>query len=155
MRTASATKRWIGVFAFLVVGWASEAHAQLDVGSAWERTDAGGKGIVMNVEACCNGGRRFTYHLPAMSGQPASTTSVDSPMNGTEAPTLVGGKPSAQTMAIKRVDDHHLTAILKMNGQPLATYSATVSPDNKSMTVEGVYGTGSQAHKMTETWVRK
>lgn len=156
MGTASATGRPIGVLAFLVVvGWASQAHAQLGVGTTWVRTDAAGKGIVLNVEACCNGGLRLVYQIPPMGGQPASTMSIDSPMNGTEAPTLIAGKPSGQTMAIKRVDDHHLTAIVKMNGQPFATFSGTVSPDNKSMTVDGVHGTGSQAQKITETWVRK
>ena len=154
MGTTSATERRIGVLAFLmVVGWASGVHAQLGVGTAWVRTDAQGKGIVLNVEACCNGGLRLVYQAPP--GQPASTMSVDSPMNGTEAPALIDGKPSGETMAIKRVDDHHLTAILKMNGQPFATYSGTVSPDNKALTVDSVYGTGSQTQKITETWVRK
>lgn len=156
MGTTSATERLIGVLAFsMVVGWASPARAQLAVGTTWVRTDEAGKGIVLNVEACCNGGRRLVYHIPSMGGQPASTMSIDSPMNGTEAPTLVAGKPSGQTMAIKRVDDHHLTAVLKVNGQPAATYNGTISADNKSMTVDGVVGTGSQALKLTETWVRK
>ena len=56
MGTTSATERLIGVLAFLmVVGWASQAHAQLGVGTTWVRTDAQGNGIVLNVEACCNG----------------------------------------------------------------------------------------------------
>ena len=156
MGTTSATERLIGVLAFLmVVGCASQAHAQLGVGTTWLRTDPQGKGIVLSVEACCNGGLRLTWQIPPMGGQPASTMTVDSPMNGTEVPVLIAGKPSGETMAIKRVDDHHLTAILKMNGQPFGTYSGTVSPDNKSMTVDSVYGTGSQTQKITETWVRK
>ena len=156
MAKASAAARSIGSLVLLVVvGWASQAQAQLGVGTKWLRTDAEGKGIVLDVEACCNGGLRLVYHIPAMGAQPATTMSIDSPMNGTDAPTLVAGKPSGQTMAIKRVDDHHLTAILKVNGKPSATYSGTVAPDDKSMTVEGVVGTGSQALKVTETWVRK
>jgi len=156
MGMTSAIERLIGVFAFVtVVGWASQAHAQLGVGTTWERTDAAGKGIVLNVEACCKGGLRLVYHVPTTGGQQAFTMSVDSPMNGTEAPAMIAGKASGETMAIKRVDDHHMTAILKMNGQPFATYSATVSPDDKSMTVDSVYGTGSQTQKITETWVRK
>jgi hypothetical protein len=119
------------------------------------RTDTPGKGIVLNVEACCNGGLRLIYHVPTMGGQPAMTMTVDTPMNGTAVPALIAGKPSGETMAIKRVDDHHLTAVLKMNGQPFGTYSATISPDNKSMTVDSVYGAGSQTQKITETWVRK
>ena len=156
MGTTSATERFIGVLAFLmVVGWAGQAHAQLGVGTTWVRTDVHGKGIVLNVEACCSGGLRLIYHVPNTGGQQAVTMSVDSPMNGTEAPALIAGKPSGQTMAIKRVDDHHLTAILKLNGQPSGTCSGTVSPDKKSMTVDCVHGTGSQALKITETWVRK
>jgi hypothetical protein len=119
------------------------------------RTDAAGKGIVLNVESCCNGGLRLVYQIPPMGGQPASTLSVDSPMNGTEAPALIAGKPSGETIAIKRVDDHHLTVILRMKGQPFATYNGTILPDNKSTTVDSVHGTGSQAQKITETWVRK
>lgn len=152
----SAAGRLIGVLALLIAaGSASQVHAQLGVGTTWVRTDAPGKGIVLNVEACCNGGLRLVYHIPAMGGQPAMTMSVDSPMNGTAVPALLAGKPSGETMAIKRVDDHHLTAVLKMNGQPFGTYSGTISPDNKSMTVDSVYGTGSQTQKITETWVRK
>jgi hypothetical protein len=90
-----------------------------------------------------------------MGGQRASTMTVDSPMNGTEVPALVAGKPSAEAMAIKRVDDHHYSAIVKMNGQPFGTSYGTVSADNKTMTVDSVYGIGSQAQKTTETWVRK
>lgn len=154
MRTT--TERWIGVMAFLgVVGGATQAHGQFAVGTTWVRTDAAGKGIVLNIEACCKGGLRLAYQIPAMGGQPASTMSVDSPMDGTEAPALIAGKTTGETMAITRVDAHHINAVLKMNGQTFATYKATVAADDKSMTVEGVSGTGSQARKLTETWVRK
>jgi hypothetical protein len=156
MGTTSATGRLISALACLMlVGGASQAHAQLAVGTTWLRTDAAGKGIILRVEACCNGGLRLVYQIPPMGAQPASTMSVDSPMNGTEAPALIAGKPTGETMAIKRVDDHHLTAILRMNGQPFATYTGTISPDNKSMTVDSVYGTGSQTQRITETWVKE
>ena len=156
MRSMPATRRLIGVFAFLLaLGWAGQAHAQLGVGTAWLRTDANGKGIILTVEACCNGGLRFVWQIPSMGGQPASTMTVDSPMNGTEVPALIDGKPTGQTMAIKRVDDHHYSAIVKMNGQPFGTSNGTVSADNKTMTVDSVYGIGSQTQKTIETWVRK
>ena len=152
MRFIAATRRSIGAFALLLaLGWAGQAHAQLGVGTTWLRTDAQGKGIILTVAACCNGGLRLTWQIPAMGGQPASTMSVDSPMNGTEVPALVGGKPSGETMAIKKVDDHHYSAIVKMNGQPFGTSDGTISADNKTMTVESVYG----GQKTIETWVRK
>jgi hypothetical protein len=152
MRSMPATRRLIGVFTFLLaLGWAGLAHAQLGVGTAWLRTDAHGKGITLTVEACCNGGLRLIWQIPSMGGQPASTMTVDSPMNGTEVPALIGGKPTAETMAIKRMDGHHYSAILKMNGQPFGTSEGTVSADNKTITVVSVFG----GQKTVETWTRK
>ena len=156
MRSMSAVRRLIGAPAFLLaLGWAGQAHAQLGVGTTWLRTDPQGKGIVLSVEACCNGGLRLIWQIPPMGGQPASTMTVDSPMNGTEVPVLIAGKPSGETMAIKRVDDHHYSAIVKMNGQPFGTSNGTVSADNRTMTVDSAFGVGSQAQKTIETWVRK
>jgi hypothetical protein len=152
----STTKRWICSVAFIsAVGVASQAHAQLGVGTTWLRTDAQGKGITLTVEACCNGGRRLIWRIPAMGNQPATTMTVDSPMDGTEAPTLVGGKSSGQMMAIKRVDDRHYSAAVKMNGQPFGTSNGTVSADGKTMTVESAFQGGGNVQKTIETWVRK
>jgi hypothetical protein len=139
----------------LVVAWASAAYAQLAVGN-WERTDAAGKGMTLTVESCCSGGLRLTYHVPAMGGQPASTLTVDSPMNGTEVPVLMNGKPSGETMAIKRVDDRHFTGVVKMNGQPMSTSATTISADGKSATTESMtQASGTAPQKVTETWVKK
>ena len=145
MRSVAATKRLICSVAFLsAVGWANQAHAQLGVGTTWVRTDAQGKGITMTVEACCNGGLRLIWQIPAMANQPATTMTVNSPMDGTEAPALVGGKPSGETMAIKRVDAHRYSAVVKMNGKPFGTSNGTVSADGKTMTVESIFQGGRQ-----------
>jgi hypothetical protein len=157
MRSVSAAKRLIGSVAFLsALGWASQAHAQLGVGT-WVRTDAQGQGITMTVAPCCNGGFRLTYQIPIASGQPAMLMVVDSPMDGTEVPALVGGKPSGETMAIKRVDDHHYRGVLRMGGQPFGTSTGTLSADGKTLTVETVSqtGPGAPAEKVIETWVKK
>jgi hypothetical protein len=151
MKLATTKPSICGVALLLVAGWASHAHAQLGAGTTWLRTDARGKGITMTLEACCNGGLRFVYQIPPMGGQPASTMTVDSPMDGRDAPALVGGKPSGETMAIKRVDDRHYSAVVKMNDQSFGTSNGTVSADGKSMTVDSVY----QGTKTIETWVRK
>jgi len=113
-------QRVIGSVAFLfALTWASQAPAQFGVGTTWVRTDTHGKGITMTVAACCNGGLRLIDQIP-VPNQPAMTLTVNSPMDGTEAPALVGGKPpSGETMAIKRLDDHRYTAVLKMNGAAL------------------------------------
>ena len=153
MKSVAATRRWMCSVVFVsAVGWPGQGYAQFGIGTTWVRTDAQGKGMSMSVEACCNGGLRLIYHIPSMGGQPATTLTVDSPMDGREVPALVGGKSSGETMAIKRVDDHHYTAVLKMNGQTFGTSSGTVSADGKSLTVESVM---QGAEKTVETWVRK
>lgn len=156
MRPVPATKRSLyGVAFLLAVGWASQAQAQLGVGT-WVRTDARGRGLTMTVEPCCNGGYRLVYHVPAMQGQPPTTLTVDSPMDGTEVPALVAGKPSGETMAVERVDDRHYRAVVKMDGKPFGTSSGTLSADRKTLTVESVTQTpGGKAEKIIETWVRQ
>jgi hypothetical protein len=153
--TSGSARRLIGSVVFLsAMAWASQAHAQIGVGT-WVRTDAQGKGLTMTVEPCCGGGLRLIYHVP-VPGQPAMTLTVDSPLNGSEVPAVVGGKPSAETMAIKRIDDHHYTAVVKMGGQPLGTSTGTLSADGKTLTVESIQtNRGGKAEKTIETWVRK
>ncbi len=156
MRSVTATKRLICGIAFLsALVWANQAQAQLGDGTRWVRTDAQGKGITLTVEACCRGGLRLTYQIPAIGTQPAATLTVDSPMDGTEVPALVGGKPSGETMAIKRVDDRHYSAVVRMGGKPFGTSNGTVSADGKTMTVESVFQGAGKVEKIIETWVRQ
>ena len=155
MRSMLASSRMICSVAFLIaMTWATQAQAQFGVGTTWVRTDAHVQGMTMTVEACCNGGLRLIYQIP-VPNQPAMTMTVNSPMDGTEAPALVGGKPSGETMAIKRLDDHRYTAVLKMNGATIGTSNGTVSADGKTLTVESVTNAGGKADKVIETWVRK
>ena len=154
--TKRTTRRLIGSLVFLTAMlWANHAHAQFAAGSTWVRTDGAAKGITLTLEACCNGGLRLIYKIPPMGDQPTVTMTVDSPMDGTEAPSVVGGKPSGQTMAVKRVDARHYTAVVKMGGKPFGTSAGTVSADGKTMTVETVSEGGGQTQKVIETWVRK
>jgi hypothetical protein len=152
MTSMRTTTRLICLAAFLsLVAWANQANAQWAVGTTWIRTDDAGKGMTLSISACCNGGYRLTYQMPPMGAQPAMVLTVDSPLDGTDVPALMAGKPSGQSMALKRVDDRHYTAVVKMNGQPMMTSNGVVSADNKTMTVESV----SQGGKIIETWVRK
>jgi hypothetical protein len=71
---------------------------------------------------------------------------------------LLGGRPSGETMAIKQTDGRHWTTVLKMNGQLFGTSKATLSADERTITVENdmtaTAGTN-PAGKSTETWVKK
>ena len=109
------------------------AFAQLEIGT-WVRkaTTASQPEMTMIVEACCNGGRRLTYRL--RTGNTDTLMTLETKLDGTDAPVLVAGKPSGETMAIKREDDHHASTVIKMNGTVFATSKATLSPDGKTLT---------------------
>jgi len=125
--------------------------AQLGVGT-WVRTDSAGPRMTMTVEPCCGGGFRLTYHVANV------VMTVDSPMDGRAVPVLIDGKPSGETMAIKRLDAHHAVTTMTMNGQAFGTSRSTLSADGKTLTVEDDFtaAAGGQAvGKRTETWVRR
>jgi len=74
-------------------------------------------------------------------------------MDGTDVPTLSGGKPTGQTMSAKRGDDRHFTGVVKQNGQTSLTNKATLSADGKSLMVEDTLA-GSNL-KVIETRAKK
>ncbi len=152
---AVTTKAASSLVLLLILGWAGTANSQLAVGN-WARTDSDGMGMTLTVEACCSGGLRLTYHIPAMGDQPAATLTVDSPMNGTEVPVLLNGKLSGETMALKRVDAFHMSGVVKMNGELFVTSSTTLAADSKSATTESITQmSGGKTQKVIETWVKK
>ena len=125
--------------------------AQLGVGT-WVRTDSGGAQMTMTVESCCGGGFRLTYHVANV------VMTVESPMNGRAVPVLIDGKPSGETMAIKRLDAYHAVTTMTMNGQSFGISRSTLSADGKTLTVEDDFTAAAGGHtggKQTETWVRR
>jgi hypothetical protein len=156
--TSLTAKRVVCVLViFCALDWASSVRAQISIGT-WVLTDAleGVGKLSMTIEACCgSAGRRIVYRVV---GHDDVFMSIDSAMDGSEAPVLVGGKPTGETMAIKRVDDHHAVSVLRMNGKMFGTSKATISADGKTLTVENEITDAVQGHrvgKRTETWQRK
>jgi len=132
----------------------SSLQAQFSVGT-WVQT-APMKGLTMTVEDCCNGGRRLIFHVTL--GQKTQTVTIESRFDGSDAPQVVDGKPSGETMALKRVDERRTTTVFKRNGKVFRTSTATESADRMTMTVENEFldmGDGRVTGKMTETYVRK
>jgi hypothetical protein len=127
----------------------------MGIGTWLEQSGPNAGNITMTVEACCHGGYRLTYRF---NGHSEMTMVVDSALDGADAPVLIAGKPSGETMAIKRVDDRHLTALLKMNGKTFSTSNSTLSTDGKTLTVENDLtptAAGQRAGKVVEVWVKK
>ena len=155
MTTVTAKRLAYGAAVF-ALGSAQSLHAQIEVGTWVRQSTASMPGMTMTVEACCNGGRRLIYHV-VIEGTETLLT-VESRFDGSDAPVLMGGKPSAETMAITRVDDHHASAVLKMNGRLFGTAKATLSADGRTLTVINDFTSsagGQPVGRYTEIWVRK
>ena len=142
----------IGTIALLLT-FSTTLDAQMVVGT-WARTPTKtAPGVMtMTVESCCGSGYKLTYRFAMGTNKTVMT--VESPFDGTEVPVLVNGKPSGETMAIKRLDRNHSTTVIKMNGEPFGTSSATLSADDKTLTVINEMASGA-AGKVTETWTKQ
>jgi len=155
MTTVRAKSVACGVAILGALGLASSLQAQTGIGTWVRQSEASTPGVItMTIEACCNGGRRVTYHLVGTE----MVMTITSPFDGSEAPVLVDGKPSGETMAIKWVDNHHTITVVKMNGKAFGTSKAAFSADGKMITVENDYTStagGQPVGKQTEIWVRK
>src|SRR5262245_45097769 len=93
--------------------------------------------MTMTIEPWGVGGSRITYNIK-MDPKDAAMMKMDpkdavmiieSALDGSEVPVMVGGKPSGETMAIKRLDDRHTFTVIKMNGQPFGTSKCEMSGD--------------------------
>lgn len=156
MSTASLRSLACGVALLGALGPARPLRAQVGVGTWVREAPASTFPLTMTVEACCRGGRRLTYNFD-MNGTKV-TMLIESPFDGSERPVLINGKPSGETMAITRVDDRHVSTVVKMNGKPFGTSKATVSANGKVLTVLNEFSAsvgGNPAGTSTERWVRR
>lgn len=155
----SAFKNLIPVAALIVLLTISAGlEAQMVVGT-WLRTPTKtAPGVMtMTVEPCCGSGYKLTYRF-VVGQQQTLLMTVSSPFDGREVPVMVDGKPSGETMAIKRIDDHHASTVLRMNGEPFGTSQSTLSADGKTISVVNDVtnaASGMPAGKTTETWVKQ
>ena len=157
MTIVTARRFACGIALLGALGSARSLYAQIGIGTWVRKSTASMPGtMTMTVEGCCHGGRRLSYHIDINGTETLLT--VESRFDGSEAPVLMAGKPSAETMAIKRVDTHHTIAVVKMNGKPFGTSKGTLSADGRTLTVINDYtsSAGGQAvGKYTEVWVRR
>ena len=84
--------------------------------------------------------------------------SVVSALDGKDAPVLLNGKDSGETMAISLVDKLHSLTVVTMKGKPFGTSKGTFSADFNTLTVENDFSAsvgGNPPGKTTEVWTRK
>jgi hypothetical protein len=152
----TASRLGLTVAVLAALGSARPLQAQIGVGTWVKKATESQPGMTLKVENCCGGGRRLIYSIDM--GSTAMSLTLDSPFDGTDAPVLINGQPSGQTMAIKRVDDHHLISIIKLNGKQFATARGTLSADGKTLTVVNDVTSavpGQAVGKTTEVWVKQ
>jgi hypothetical protein len=110
--------------------------------------------MTMTIAKWGNGKAQITWNIKSAN----LVLSVVSALDGKDAPVLINGKASGETMAITRVDKLHATTVVKMNGKQFGTSKGTYSADFKTLTVENDFsesGGGNAPGKSTEIWIRK
>ena len=91
--------------------------------------------IIMKVEAV-GAGFKLTYTISTPQLPVAQIMTVLTQLDGKDAPALVDGKPSGQTMAIQSLDSRHTSTIVRMQGREFSTSKSEVSADGKVLKVE-------------------
>jgi len=140
----------------LVIGLATLAPIlradQIPVGNWVRRTTKDGGGTTMLVENAGTG-QKFTFKVAVANGG-TSTMILTTHYDGKDATVFVDGKPSGETMAIRKVDDHHVINVVKMNGNPMVTQKSELSADGKVIKTESMPTVAGQPSGV-EYWDKK
>ena len=91
--------------------------------------------MTMTIEAWGKGKAKLVWTFKG-HGHGRLIMSVVSALDGKDAPVLLNGKDSGETMAISLVDKLHSLTVVKMKGKPFGTSKGTFSPDFNTLTVE-------------------
>jgi hypothetical protein len=68
---------------------------------------------------------------------------------------LIDGKPSGETMAIKKIDSRHTVTVQKFHGKETGISKCEISPDGKVLTVENDYVDSNPIGKKIQYWDRQ
>ncbi len=110
--------------------------------------------LTMTVEEVGTGWK-LTYKVvgPAAPGTIVST--VLTQLDGKDVPVLIEGKPSGQTMGVKKIDSRHTVGIVKFQGKEMGVSKGEISPNGKVLKVETDYASSNPIGKETQYWDRK
>jgi hypothetical protein len=132
-----ASMRRIAIAVWLFFTFASIAQAQIGTGT-WVRRKSSPAipPIAMLVEQA-GAGLKITYKIFGPDGKPLDQVmTVVTALDGKEAPVMLNGKPSGETMATRKVDNYHTVTILKFDGKEFGTSKLEASPDGRTLKVE-------------------
>jgi hypothetical protein len=145
----------IPVVVVVLVAARPAVAAESPVGT-WVRTDSGSNAgvVTMTIEDWGKGNAKLTFRFKGSD----TVLTIVSPLDGSDVPVLMNGKPSGETMGIKLIDKYHSLTVIKMNGKQFGVSKGTYSDDFTKLTVENDVTSAAQGQtvgKTTETWVRK
>jgi len=152
-------RRFFGL-AFVV--WLLSLSSLVEAESPWSGTwvlhenPPGGR-LTMTVEEVGTGWK-LTYKVVGPTAAASTVSTVLTPLDGKEAPVLINGQPSDQTMAIERIDSRHTLTVVRYQGKERSVAKSEISPDGKVLTVETAYATSNPiklAGKQIEHWNRQ
>ena len=144
-------------FGLCLLALASGAWCQLAVGTWNKRGDH--PTLLMIIEPAGTG-MKITYKVLTPDGRPLpqAIMTLVTQFDGNEVPVLVDGKPSGETMAIRRIDERHSSTIVKLNGAAFGTSKSELSADGRTLRVENTTSgdvPGQPAGTRIEYWDRQ
>ena len=112
--------------------------------------------LTMTIEEV-GGGWKVTYRIAGQPpGSPVST--IVTQLDGKDAPLLIDGKPSEETMAIKKIDSRHTETIITFQGKRAGISKSELSPDGKVIKTENEYTSpkpDAPGGKQSQYWDKK
>jgi len=118
------------------------------------RQPSQGGRLIMTVEEV-GSGWNLTYKVVGPDAPASTVSTVLTPLDGKDVPLLVNGKPSGQTMGVRRIDSHHTVTVLRFHGKEKGISKAEISPDGKVLKVETDYEDSNPIGKEIEYWDRE
>jgi hypothetical protein len=113
--------------------------------------------ITMTVEEVGTGWK-LTYKVVSPGAPGSIVSTVLTQLDGKDVAVLVNGKPSGQTMGIRRIDSRHTVTVLKFEGEKTGISMAELSPNGKELRVESDYyavsNTSGLVQKQIQYWNR-
>jgi hypothetical protein len=100
-------------------------------------------------------GWKLTYNVVGVAASGSTVSTVLTPLNGNDVPVLVNGKPSGQTMGIRRIDSRHTVTVLRFQGKETGISKAELSPNGKVLKVETDYADSNPIRNEIQYWDRQ
>ena len=115
------------------------------------REPSQGSRLMMTVEEVGTGWK-LTYNVVGLAAPGSTVSTVLTPLNGNDVPVLVNGKPSGQTMGIRRIDSRHTVTVLKFQGVETGISKAELSPKGKVLKIETDYADSNPIRNEIQYW---